>query len=346
MQELLGRLTALDPDASQVLRVIACFDELMAGGVAVHGLLSAAAALSGASAGLDRGDHVVRVDPRGESMPAGAGADAPRLQCPVSEGAVVWIERDPAQLLPNDAIILERLALALRVRLDPHMDVSMLRRDVSTVVDAAATTAERREAAGRLRITASAPHRVLAAPLFATWAEHPAGPDDVVATPYGPVHITIVGADADASGSPLGLGVAAGVDDLPASLRTALIALRLHDGTSTAPFCADDLGGLAEVLADLDDTDRPDRDAAGLSQVIDHPWGQATIDALVRASSVREAARLAGVHHSTMAMRVDAIGQALGFDPMSGLGRTRLGLAFLRWRLRESHVLVLPAPAR
>ncbi len=52
MQELLGRLGALDPEASLGLRVIACLDQLMSGGVAVHGLLSAAAALAGAPTGF------------------------------------------------------------------------------------------------------------------------------------------------------------------------------------------------------------------------------------------------------------------------------------------------------
>lgn len=344
MQELLGRLNALDPDASQGLRVIACFDELMAGGVAVHGLLSAAAALAGTSVGLDRGAQMLRVDQRGEAIPMDSAA--PRLEAAVTTTSRVWIERDPAHVLPNDAIILERLALALRVRLDPAMDASALRRDVAVIVDAAAPPSERRDAAGRLRLSASDTYRVLAAPLFATWTQHPGGPDDVIATAYGPVHIVIVGADSAASGSPLGLGVAASTDELPTSMRTALIALRLHDGVGSAPVAADDLGGLAEVLADLEDADRPDRDAAGLAAVVAHPWGTSTIDALVQASSVREAARVAGVHHSTMAMRVETIAQSLGFDPMSGLGRTRLGLAFLRWRLRESRVLVLPAPAR
>jgi methyl acetate hydrolase len=56
---------------------------------------------------------------------------------------------------------------------------------------------------------------------------------------------------------------------------------------------------------------------------------------------VREAARIAHVHHSTMTDRVEIITDTLGFDPMSGIGRTRLNLAFLRWRLRTSRVLEL-----
>src|SRR6218665_3407395 len=218
MQELLGRLNALDPDASQGLRVIACFDELMAGAVAAHGLLSAAAALVGTNAGLDRAGRAVVVDPRGGPVPH--PAEVSRMQVPVADGVVAWIERDPTQQLSNDAIVLERLALALRVRLDPALDPASLRRDVALVVDDAVPIGERREAAARLRLSASAPLRVLAAPLFATWSDHPPGPDDVVSSPHGPVHIVIVDVDAVAGGAPLALGVAADIDDLPLSLRT------------------------------------------------------------------------------------------------------------------------------
>ena len=57
-----------------------------------------------------------------------------------------------------------------------------------------------------------------------------------------------------------------------------------------------------------------------------------------------EIAALCGVHHSTLQTRLDAISEIVGFDPLDGLGRTRLGIAYLVWRLRHSHVLDLPAP--
>lgn len=61
---------------------------------------------------------------------------------------------------------------------------------------------------------------------------------------------------------------------------------------------------------------------------------------------MRQAARLAGVHHSTMRTRLDVIADVLGFDPFDGLGRSRVGRAYLVWRLRHSRVLDLPAPVR
>ncbi|MBL4859006.1 MAG: helix-turn-helix domain-containing protein, partial [Erythrobacter sp.] len=69
-----------------------------------------------------------------------------------------------------------------------------------------------------------------------------------------------------------------------------------------------------------------------------------TVAAILATQSVREAARRAGVHHSTLSTRVDVISAALGFDPLDGFGRARLGLAYLSHRLRRSKVLDLPAP--
>ena len=77
-----------------------------------------------------------------------------------------------------------------------------------------------------------------------------------------------------------------------------------------------------------------------------HPWATVTLDALLRSSSVREAGCLANVHHSTMQTRLESIRDALPFDPLDGIGRTRIGLAFLAWRLRHSSVLDLPPPDR
>lgn len=343
MQELLGRLRALDPTASQSLRVIACFDELMTGGVGSRGLLSAAAALAGRPVSLRRDGRLTRIDTRGHELtdPGPGGAT-------VTAGAdtAVWIDDDGTGVHANDALILERLALALRIRDD---DAAPTRRDLAVIFDAEAPLADRLDAASRRGLSPTRRYRAVAAPLFATWRVHPTGPEDVQTTAHGPVHAAIIEADAPVDATPLGIGTAAAPEDLWLSLRTAVIALRLHgphglDG-GDGPSHADDLGGLAEVLASLPSRTRADSDGDALDAVMRHPWGASTVDALVRTSSVREAARAAGIHHSTMSTRVDTVIAELGFDPLDGLGRTRLGLAFLIWRLRTSRVLELPAPS-
>lgn len=57
-----------------------------------------------------------------------------------------------------------------------------------------------------------------------------------------------------------------------------------------------------------------------------------------------DANRDARVHHSTMQAMVETVAALRGFDPFDGLGRTRLGTAYLVWRLRHSRVPDLPAP--
>jgi hypothetical protein len=79
MQELLARLKALDPNASLALRIIACFDELVRGGVNIHGLLGAAASLVRLCRGLCGPCHRparMRVAPGGEILKDGGVRDA------------------------------------------------------------------------------------------------------------------------------------------------------------------------------------------------------------------------------------------------------------------------------
>ncbi len=143
--------------------------------------------------------------------------------------------------------------------------------------------------------------------------------------------------------SPCGVGVAAGIGQLHHSFRTALVALLLCDPPATPRVTADEYGGLIGLLADAP-ADSPQPDAIRLDEVARHPWGVATVDAIVRSPSVRQAARLAGVHHSTLQTHLDCITGVMGFDPYDGFGRTRLGTAYLVWRLRHSRVLDMPVP--
>lgn len=344
MQELLGRLSALDPEASLGLRVIACFDELIVGNVNTRALLSAAASLAGCVAGFhqDRPPTTVRVTPRGEVCPETAGAAMPE-GAEACDGISVWLERAGPALV-NDAIILERLALAMRIRHGKGRRDLDNRRELGLLLDGTVPPEVRRSAAARLGLSAHTRYRVVAAPLFAAWDEHPVAPEDVVPTAFGPIHAIVVPDDLGVvAARPSGTGVAVGLDHLHHSFRTAMVALRLCVPPDTPSVVADTYGGLVSILADA----APDQylpDVEPLDEIMVHSWGSCTLDALVRAGSVRQAARLAGVHHSTMQARLDTIVEGLGFDPFDGLGRTRLGIAYLVWRLRHSRVLDLPAP--
>ncbi|MCY7394593.1 MAG: helix-turn-helix domain-containing protein [Nocardioides sp.] len=255
----------------------------------------------------------------------------------------VWLERE-APRQPNDTIIVERLSLAVRTRHGRGRRELDNRRDLGLLVDESTGPEEQGVAAAALGLGPDARYRVVVAPLFAVWDEHPSGPEDVVPTAFGPLHALVLpGQMSTVGATPCGIGVAAGIGGLHHSFRTAVVALRLCDLPATGQVSADEFGGLASLLADSHGT-TPQPDVEHLAEVLGHPWGPTTVDAIVRSGSVRQAARAAGVHHSTMRTRVDTLTEALGFDPLDGFGRTRLGTAHLVWRLRTSRVLDLPPP--
>lgn len=340
MQELLGRLRALDPTASQSLRVIACFDELMAGRVGTEGLLSAAAALAGRIVGLRRTPNAVavRFDPKGNRLPPGLpSADALK-----TGGLVIWIERGAEMPGANDAIILERLALALQLHYDDGRPPAP--RDLATLFDDTAELTARRDAATRRGLAAGARLRVLAAPLFALWQTHPAGPEDVIATDFGPVHAAIVPADSEVAASPLGIGIAVERDDLGLSFRTALVALRLADSSPDGISRAEDLGARRDACGAADDAPdgcrRSRRVSAGippLGALYSRRHRAGDIGARCGADGRGSPQHHDGTdRHDHRGVRVLSV---------RWLGRMRAAMALLRWRVRTSRVFELPAPA-
>lgn len=342
MQELLGRLGALDSEVGQGLRVIACFDELIVGNVNTRALLSAAAALAGCAVGFRQmvPSRQMRVDPRGGLLPDAA---PPGTGVVEADGQAVWLEREgPAAA--NDGIILERLAMALRVR-HGRSRAELDRRDMVVLLDGTTPTDVRRQAAGRLGLRVDARYRVVVAPLFANWRHHPVAPEDVVPSSYGPLHVLVVPADDEGcAAQPSGTGLAGCPDDLSRSYRTAVVALLLWDDSCTRTSEADRFGGVLEMLLELaEESTLPDVER--VAEIAAYPWGPATLEAVVQSGSVRHASRLVDVHHSTMQSRIDTLVDRLGFDPLEGYGRARLGVAWLVWRLRNSRVLELPTPA-
>jgi|SRR5581483_10314718 len=354
MQELLGRIAALDPTASLTLRVVACFDELIVGNVNTRGLLAAAASLAGCNSGFlqERPHRLLRVTPKGEFCSDEVeGPNGHVLHA--GNGLTVWLEREGESIVrppgfctvhANDDMILERLALALGIRRGAGGGALDNRRDLGILLDGSVPLDERNEAASRLGLGSVGTYRVAAAPLFAVWGAHPDGPEDVVPTPFGPLHAMVVPSQsATIDANPSGVGIATRIGHLHQSFRTAVVALRLCSPPDVTSVPADEYGGLIGLLADTpSDAYVPDVDL--LEAVMSHAWACPTLDALIRSGTLRQAARLAGVHHSTMQSRADIITGMIGFDPLDGLGHTRLGIAYLMWRLRHSRVLDLPPP--
>jgi len=303
VQELLGRIAKLDPETSLGLRVIACFDELMAGEVNSHVLASAAAALAGCPAGFRSGDgsRQLRVDPSGVSIPGARPTEVAALLLPYE--SEVWLERE-GSALPNDDLILERFGLAIGVRFGLVRQQLEAPRDVALALDPAAAAEDRSAAAVRLGLMPGNGYRVLAAPLFAVFEKRPAGPTDVITSEHGTLQVVIVSDHAqEIAVAPAGLGPVESIGELPRSLRAAVVALRLSRPPEEGLIRAENFGGLVELLAESSETVDPD--AARIDEIMDSPWAESTVRVLLEAPTVRQAARDLGLHHSTVQSRAE-----------------------------------------
>lgn len=320
MQELAGRLSALDPEAGESLKVIAYFDTLIARGAGVDAALRGAATLSGAAAGAVVDGQVVRIGPDGARLgpdPA-AGLEPGRHVVPAGP-AHVWIERTGAAHA-NDELVLERLALAVGVVLDRRP--SGLGDPLLVLLDGARPASDRQAAAARLRVGSRV--RAVAVPLAA-------GGGRVVVGPDGPVRAHLLGGDEPCPHPVAGIGPTVAPEDLASSWTAALVALRLVDDRTPVVDAAD-LGLLADAVALLRGAGRhPDVEvlAALDRRSLD------LLDALAEHDSVRASAHELGMHHSSVQARHDALTTRLGYDPRSSTGRARYRLARLLLRAGE-----------
>ncbi|MFJ9931401.1 hypothetical protein ACIRU5_35965 [Streptomyces misionensis] len=321
MQDLLGRLTALDPEASETLKVVAYFDALAVAAVGVDGLLRAAAAMSGAVAGIQRGDRVIRFSPEGRRLDGVGGLRSPERTKP---GFRVWLEREGA-LHANDEMVVERLTLALELRDARHGAGSGL----EIAVDAATPVSERAAALTSLRVAAGARIRLVATSLD---APPPQGLSTVVPTRYGMLRATL-----DASGTCLpqghaGLGPWSNADHAPASWNGAVIAYKLTSADDPI-IDATSLGAMLELVQTYD-PDRPHEDVVALGRLDAHE--AEILRALVESDSVRSAAVRLGIHHTTLRARHETLTRKIGYDPRTAVGRMRAAAATLLMRLYHS----------
>ncbi|PVE97913.1 LysR family transcriptional regulator [Microbacterium sp. TPD7012] len=331
MQDLLGRLTALDPDASETLKVVTYFDALVERSVGVESMLRGAAVLSGATVGQRDGRQIMRVradgvridpiDPRDGWMLRDSGPDA-----------VVWIERE-GEPHTNDAMILERLALAL--------GIIRARRSVGTAsavelaISSYAGADERVGALSRLRLAPGRFRVIASLPDPAPGAQHPSA---VVATRHGltratilPEGVAVEDAWDDDDDLRRGVGTAGTEEQLPASWAAALVAVRL---TSPAEPTLDaaDLGALL-LIAENADSGALHADAAALAHL--DARSLELLDAVVDEQSVRAAAVRLGRHHSSVQDRLTALTETLGYDPRTSRGHARFVVARMLLRLAD-----------
>lgn len=317
MKELVGRLTALDPAASETLKIIEYFDTLVAGHAGTPALARAAAALSGVRVGVEISGRSLCVEPDGSSQTcSGVPAGALRREMP---NGMVWLERagTPAA---NDAMVLERFALAVGA----VAGRGGARGSIEVVVDPSQDVGERRAAGVRLRLPSLV--RVV---ITRVGEVAPAGATTEMMTEHGTAQVTL--ADATTPIVAGGVGRATHPDDVATTFLDALTAARLTDADCPRVDVAD-LGVLVSLVRGYRASG--DDDVARLASLDDRALRIA--DALNESESLRAASTRLGMHHSTLQARHASLMTVLGYDPLRPDGRTRYRVSRLLLRLQNS----------
>ncbi|MFR9803171.1 helix-turn-helix domain-containing protein [Pseudonocardia sp. RS010] len=359
MYGLLLRLSALDADAASALRVIGFFDVLVEQGAAVDVVLQRTAALAGCAVGLRRTD-----------TPQGRRAD---VNTPVHDGTPpiwarvrpvpvdheIWLERFGTPL-PLDDLLLERFALTTSVALSRRQrdvenldDASLLR----LAVDATADEMRRRRALVRLGLPPTGLVHTMAAegaPALIDKLAGSAGPLLARAS-VGMAH-ALVSACPFAEDLSVPVGTRVGIASphpaasLPTAWREASIALRfaLPSRRDFPPYSLDEavavrypalggFGALAERMSP--EAINEVADVQALDELASESAGEEvlhTLEVVASTESMRRAATILHLHHNSVAHRVTRAEKVLGFSLGEPYARSRLMLALVLRRLRDS----------
>ncbi|AXB41185.1 PucR family transcriptional regulator [Amycolatopsis albispora] len=339
MEALVARLSHLDPDAEGVIRVVMFYDTLMKRRVDLPALARASAGLAGCVAGI-------RLHGTGRTLrfaPDGREATAPPLPVSMSEPVTlddeeigtVWLERAGAPGLLDDAL-LDRLAIAVATVVERYSPARTTMADpalVELAISATSDDAARNRALRLLGFGTGLPIKVLAVrsalPLDQLGGlVCPGRP--VKAAPLADVGV-ILATTVDVTCLPpdvlAGVGAAGSPDR---SWQQATTALRF--ATARQPVVHyDDLGALALLAHVPAETARDNADVAAIAELA--PEDLETLDAYCTTGSLRRAADLLHLHHSSVARRLEQLGKALGVELTEPTGLLRARLALTAWRL-------------
>ncbi|MFG1853964.1 PucR family transcriptional regulator [Actinomadura geliboluensis] len=278
-------------------------------------------------------------DGREASGPAAPASGTAPITLDEEEIGAVWLER-PGPPGPLDAALLERLAIAAAGVVERYGPARTTMADpalVELVVSADGDEAARSRALRLLGFAADLPVRVVAVrsslPLDRIGALIcPARP--VKAASVADVGVILAAAVAPDRFPPdvrAGIGTAASPDRSWHQARTAL-----RFTTPRQPVVHyDDLGALALLAEIPPDAARDNADVAAIARMADSPEDLETLDAYCATGSLRGAADLLHLHHSSVSRRLEQIAKALGIELTDPTGLTRARLALTAWRLLE-----------
>ncbi|MGJ6966602.1 PucR family transcriptional regulator [Streptosporangium sp. G11] len=343
MEALAARLSQLDAEAGGALRVVMFYDTLMRRRVDLPALARASAGLAECVAGirLHGTGRVIRMSPGGgeASAPALPVSTTTPITLDAEEVGTVWLER-PGPPGPLDELLLDRLAIAATAVVERYGPARTTMADpalVELVISSDSDEAARARALRLLGFAADLPIRVIAVrsrrPLDQVGGlVCPTRP--VKAAPVADVGV-ILATTMDPSRFPAGVRAGIGAAESPdRSWREARTALRFT--TARRPVVHhDDLGVLA-LLAEIPrDTARDNADVAAIARMAGNPEDLDTLDAYCATGSLRRAADLLHLHHSSVSRRLEQIGKNLGVELTEPAGLVRAGLALTTWRLLD-----------
>ncbi|MGW3348920.1 PucR family transcriptional regulator [Nonomuraea rubra] len=344
MEALALRLSQLDRLSEGAIRVVMFYDTLMRRRVDLPALARASAVLAECVAGirLHGTGQVIRMTPSGtrESGPALPASTTVPITLDEEEIGTVWLERPDAPG-PLDELLLDRLAIAAAGVIERYGPARTTMADpalVELVISADTDEAARARALRLLGFAAGLPVRVVAVrsplPLDQVGALIcPARP--VKAAPLGDTGV-ILATTVDRSGFPEGVHAGIGTAGSPdRSWRQARTALRFT--TPREPVIRyDDLGALALLAEIPQDAAQDNADVAAIARMAASPEDLETLDVYCATGSLRRAADLLHLHHSSVARRLEQIGRTLGIELTQPSGLTRTRLALTAWRLLQA----------
>ncbi|MEV6446672.1 helix-turn-helix domain-containing protein [Amycolatopsis sp. NPDC051716] len=336
MKGLLLRLSGLDADAENAVRVIGFFDRLIAGRAGLDVLVRNTADLAGCPVGVHAPGQglSLRASPgAGVATPAAAPAGAATRM--LEGGVVVWVARAGAAV-PLDDMLLERFAIAAAILLE-HSGVPRPELGDPALVELAlsedAGTAERSRALHLLGFGPAARLRVLAG----TGVDALAGRS----ARLGGVRAVLLPGEVASlpDGARAGIGPEGPAIEVARSWAAARTALRFTSAAEPVVWW-ERLGGLAALAGKLAPAELAElADVQALDRLAAEPHGAdtlAALDALCATGSARKAAAALHRHHSTMPARLARAEAVLGFEVDSPAGRFRLHLALVLRRLRDN----------
>lgn len=344
MEALVARLSQLDAHVEGALRVVMFYDTLISRRVDLPALARASAGLAECVVGirLEGVGRTVRVAPDGTdtARPPSPASTTATVTLDAEAIGEVWLERPapPGQL---DQLLLDRLAIAVAAVVERYGPARTTMADpalVELVIGDRTDEAARTRALRLLGFAPDVPVRVVAVrtrrPLDRLGTRLcPARP--VKAATVAGVGV-ILATTVDATRFPDDVLAGIGAADVPhRSWLDARTALRFA-GARRPVVHHDELGALA-LLAHLPvETLAGNPDVGAVAALAERPDDLETLDVYCATGSLRRAAELLHLHHSSVARRLDLIGKGLGFALTDPEGLLRAGLALTAWRLLDA----------